>query len=65
MRYVEGTGRGESVEELLTVGDVCKRLKMHQDTVREYLRDGRLKGIKIGRRWRVKEKDLQEFISNP
>ena len=53
------------MEELLTVGEVCKRLKMHQDTVREYLRDGRLKGIKIGRRWRVKEKDLQEFISNP
>ncbi|HPT62259.1 MAG TPA: helix-turn-helix domain-containing protein, partial [Bacillota bacterium] len=35
-----------------------------EKTVREWLRTGKLKGKKVGRVWRIKESDLEEFINN-
>lgn len=56
------------MDKLLTPDDVAKILQIDVDTVRRYLKTGILKGIRFGAgvkrpRWRVKEKDLEDFIS--
>lgn len=49
-------------EEYLTIEEIATRLKLKPKTVREWLRLGRLPGIKAGRLWRVREEDLQAFL---
>ena len=41
---------------------VAEKLKVSEQTVLRWLRNGKLKGVKAGRLWRVKEEDLREFI---
>ena len=50
-------------ELLLTVEQAAERLQVGPFTVREQLRDGRLRGIKRGRLWRVPESALMESSS--
>jgi excisionase family DNA binding protein len=52
------------VEKYYSTEDVAEILGFKEKTVREWLRTGKLKGKKIGRLWRVKESDLEEFINN-
>lgn len=52
-------------ERLLTPEDVARRLNVSLVTVGRWLREGKLKGVKAGRQWRVKENDLQEFLKTP
>jgi len=52
----------ENKERLLSPEDVAKQLNIATATVREYLREGRIKGIKVGKLWRVRESDLQRHI---
>ena len=47
---------------LLTPFDVAKRLQMNERTVTQWLRQGYLRGFKIGKEWRVSEEDLETFI---
>ena len=50
---------------LLTVKDVADRLQVPEDTVRVWLRQGRLRGIRPGGKktgWRVTESDLGQFL---
>ncbi len=47
---------------LLTPLDVAKRLQMNERTVTQWLRNGHLRGFKIGKEWRVSELDLDAFI---
>lgn len=51
-------------ERLLTVAEICQRLQVHEETVRRWLRDGRLKGINLGGRsgYRIREADLAAFL---
>lgn len=51
--------------DLLTPEQVAKRLSVAPVTVRNWLRSGKLKGIKIfDRIWRMSEEDLQNFIES-
>lgn len=52
---------------LLTVHEVAERLRMHPVTVRNWLREGRLRGYRFGSDkmgWRVKASDLDTFIES-
>ncbi len=51
-------------EKLLTPAQVAEALNLSVRTIKGWLRDGKLKGVKIGTRgdWRVKESDLEKFI---
>jgi len=42
--------------------EIAKEYNVQPGTVRAWMRDGRLKAIKMGGLWRVKDEDLQEFI---
>ena len=50
------------VEKLLTVEDAAKVLLVKPTTVREWLKTGKLKGMKMGRLWRVWESELEAFL---
>lgn len=50
------------VERLLTPEEAAERLAVNPKSVREWLRQGRLKGIKAGRLWRVRERDLEALF---
>jgi len=46
-------------DEVLTVAQVAKRLKVHPETVRRWIRRGLLRAFKVGaRQWRIREADL-------
>ncbi len=49
-------------QKLLTPINVAKRLQMNVRTVTQWLRNGHLRGFKIGKEWRVSEIDFEAFI---
>jgi excisionase family DNA binding protein len=54
-------------DRLLTVRQVAERLQVHPKTVSAWLREGRLPGLRLGMRgpaaWRVRERDLIQFLN--
>jgi excisionase family DNA binding protein len=54
-------------EAQLTVREVAERLRTHEETVRRWLKAGRLKGYRPGGNkvgWRIRESALAEFIAD-
>ena len=51
------------MEPMLTVDEIAVLLKRAPYTVRKWLRDKKLTGIRIGRDWRVKPADLDRFLA--
>ncbi len=49
-------------EKLLTPAQVADRLQIHERTVTRWLRDGYLRGFKLGKEWRIAPADLNAFI---
>jgi len=47
-----------------TVKDLTKELPLTMYSVREYIKKGKIKSIRIGTRYYVSEQDLQEFLSS-
>ena len=50
--------------EYFTVKEISIILKITEETVREKLRNKNIKGIKIGRQWRILKKDFNKFLKN-
>jgi excisionase family DNA binding protein len=53
----------EPIAQLHTVESVCERLKISRAQVFNELRDGRLRGLKIGKRRFVSDVALHDFIA--
>jgi excisionase family DNA binding protein len=55
-----------SDEVFLNVKEVAERLRVHPETVREWIRTGALRGLRLGKRsgFRVSESDLAVFIEH-
>lgn len=60
MPYAEGMA-----QELYSVEQVANRLGLHVRTIRNYVRDGRLKAVRIGKQYRISREDLEEFTGTP
>lgn len=52
------------MDKYLTSEQVAAQLQVHPFTVLKYLKSGRLPGIKIGRMYRIKESDVEKFLSS-
>ena len=52
---------GSTQDLLFTPEQVATKLGLHVKTVRRYIRDGELKAVKVGKRYRVTAKALEEF----
>jgi excisionase family DNA binding protein len=46
-------------ERFLTLDEAANRLDVSNEVIRKWLRSGRLKGVKAGRLWRIKECSLR------
>jgi len=49
---------------LYTVSEVAERLKLHAKTVLAFVRDGRLKAIRVGKQYRIAQSDLDAFTGH-
>lgn len=49
-------------EKLLTPQEVASYLDVDRETVRRWLREGKLHGVKAGQVWRVRQQDLDRFL---
>jgi excisionase family DNA binding protein len=52
------------MEELLTVQEVAKTLRVSKDTVWRLLREKRLTGYRVSGSWRVHQDDLQKYLDS-
>lgn len=50
------------LEQLFTVEDIANMTSMSDRTIRNYLRNGLLKGRKIGGQWRFTMQDIKTFL---
>lgn len=48
-------------QDLYSIEQVAERLNLHVRTVRGYVRDGKLKAIRIGKQYRIARDDLEAF----
>ncbi|MBC7335362.1 MAG: helix-turn-helix domain-containing protein [Clostridia bacterium] len=50
------------MDRLLTPEEPAERLAVSPKSIREWLRQGKLKGVRAGRLWRIRERDLKAFL---
>jgi excisionase family DNA binding protein len=49
-------------ETFLTVAEVAQRLKLNQQTVRNWIDQGSLPAVRVGRRVRIKQSDFDRIV---
>jgi excisionase family DNA binding protein len=52
-------------QELYSVDQVASLLNLHVRTVRNYVREGRLKAVRIGKQYRIAREDLEAMTGRP
>jgi len=52
-------------EELYSVEQVAERLGLHVKTVRNYVAEGRLKAVRIGKQYRITRQALEALTGRP
>ena len=52
----------EDDREILTLSEVASLLRVSHQTIYNMIKDGRLKGHKVGREWRFIKKDIDAYI---
>ena len=49
-------------DEILTVGQVSKLLKLHQRTIYKLVRNGTIPGRRVGKKWRFLRSEIMNFL---
>lgn len=50
------------IENFFTTEQVANILQVHPFTILKFIKQGKLKGIKLGRVYRIKESEVQAFL---
>ena len=50
-------------DQYQTVKEVADRLKVAEATVRQWIKEGQLRAIDIGKGWRIADSDLGHFLA--
>ena len=48
--------------KVYTLEEIAELLHITRRTLYTYVKEGKLKAVKVGKYWRVTEKNLQEFL---
>ncbi|MBP7670913.1 helix-turn-helix domain-containing protein [Candidatus Gracilibacteria bacterium] len=51
------------IEKFFTTEQVATILQVHPFTILKFIKQGKLKGIKLGRVYRITESDVREFLA--
>ena len=51
-------------EKFFTTEQVANILQVHPFTILKFIKQGKLKGIKLGRVYRIKESDINKFLED-
>lgn len=54
---------GESGNKLLTVNEVASILRVSNMTVYRLVKSGQIPAIRVGKNYRIKESDVNEYLS--
>jgi excisionase family DNA binding protein len=57
------TDRGNLDDEFLTVAEVAELLRLNQQTVRNWIDQGSLPAVRVGRRVRIRRSDLERVLA--
>lgn len=57
-----GTSDGDFTDSFLTVAEVAALLKLNQQTVRNWIDQGSLPAVRVGRRVRIRRSDLERVL---
>lgn len=49
--------------KVYTLDEIAELLHVTRRTLYTYVKDGKLKAVKVGKYWRVTEKNLEAFLS--
>ena len=49
--------------KIYSLKELSEKLNVTQRTLHNYIKDGRLKGQKIGGKWQISESNLKKFIN--
>ncbi|MGH7229190.1 MAG: helix-turn-helix domain-containing protein [Nitrospiraceae bacterium] len=52
----------QSKDELLTVAETCRYLKVAPRTLYRYIQTRRMPGFKLGKEWRFVRSDLEQWL---
>jgi len=52
------------MDEFLTVAEVAEILKLNQQTVRNWIDQGSMRALRVGRRVRIRRDDFLAFVDN-
>jgi len=52
-------------KQLYSTEEVAEQLGLHVRTVRGYVRDGRLRAVRVGKQYRITRADLEAFVGSP
>ncbi len=52
-----------NLNKVYTTEEIAQILKVHPLTAAKYVREGKIQGFRLTKRWRVSENALEEFIS--
>ena len=58
------TDRGNLDDTFLTVAEVAELLKLNQQTVRNWIDQGSLPAVRVGRRVRIRRTDLEQVLAD-
>ena len=48
---------------LLTIEELCEKLQVSKNTAYNLLNSKKIKGLKVGRNWRVLQDSIEEYIA--
>lgn len=52
------------MESLLTIKEVCEKLRLSSQTIYKMLKLGVLHGVRVGNQWRFQAEKIDEWIQN-
>jgi excisionase family DNA binding protein len=51
-------------EVMLTIQEVAKTLRVSDSTIRRWVAEGKIKGLKFGRQWRFKSAEISQWLEH-
>jgi excisionase family DNA binding protein len=58
------TDNDDELPEFVSVSQIAKRLSMSPQTVRAWIDEGMLRGIRVRKVWRVRREDFDELLAS-